>query len=54
MRKMCEACKGKGERINVDVPLAIFTFGIAALVDAMLPDRCKVCEGRGWLRICKK
>jgi hypothetical protein len=51
MRIVCTACKGKGERIVVNVGLAICTLGIGALVDAMLPDRCKVCDGRGWLAV---
>lgn len=53
MRQMCPACKGKGERVSVDIGLAIFTFGITAAVDALLPDKCRVCDGRGWLRFCK-
>jgi hypothetical protein len=50
-RRSCPACKGAGEQIRIDWPLAIFTFGMTALLDLAFPERCKPCRGKGWLEV---
>lgn len=54
-RCVCPRCKGRGEKANVDAGIAIFTLGISAVIDLAFPERCRVCDGKGWLRtICEK
>ena len=46
----CQPCRGKGYRPDINIPMAIVTFGITALVDTALEcrKRCRDCRGLGF------
>lgn len=45
----CPHCKGRGSKLDINIPMAIITFGITALADHALGDRkrCRPCAGTG-------
>ena len=45
----CFKCNGKGEIVNIDPLMAVFSFGLTALMDAGNPDKCTACDGKGYL-----
>lgn len=46
----CYPCHGKGYVTDVNIPMAIFTCGLTALVDTALDckKRCPRCRGLGF------
>lgn len=50
MAETCKTCNGRGFRANINIPMAVITFGISALVDWADEDVCGHCHGYGYFK----